>query len=105
MCLLGAAQRGAYYHTALSRAVVVPQYASGGTSQGGGQYKVSDNASNLTKALIFAEPYWTTLTATVYADAGDAVAYGALAMGLFVAAVGVFCAKQTRAFLTKQKLL
>lgn len=102
---LNVTQDGAYYHTAVSRALKLPQYASAGSAQGGAQYDVLDNASATTRALLFAEPYWSSVSAVAYADAGDAVAYGALATGLGVAAVGIVCAKQTSQFLTKQKLL
>ena len=103
---LGTAQNGTYYHTAVSRALIQPQYESGaGSSQKGTQFDVNASASSKTLNLLFAEPYWQPPSTTVYADAGDGVAYAALAVGLVVAVAGFFCAKRTSQFLTKEKLL
>ena len=103
---LGTAQNGTYYHTAVSRALIQPQYESGaGSSQKGTQFDVNASASSKTLKLLFAEPYWQPPSTTVYADAGDGVAYAALAVGLVVAVAGFFCAKRTSQFLTKEKLL
>ena len=103
---LGTAQNGTYYHTAVSRALIQPQYESGGGSaQKGTQFDVNVSASKKNLNLLFAEPFWQPPSTTVYADAGDGVAYAALAVGLVIAAAGFFCAKRTSQFLTKEKLL
>ena len=90
-----------WYHNAISRALVLPEKGTYPNYD----FTVDRSASAQQQATLWAEPYWTAPTVTMFVDGGSAIAWIALVSGLVIGLLGVVGAKLTLSFLAKEHVL